>query len=468
MEDALTALDGTARLIAQLEAAYVARNLRSRQAHERATQTLVDGYSHGARSFAPYGFRASAAQGAHVTDLDGHQLTDFWQGHYANILGHNPPLILEALTAALQRGEGLQTGMLEERETAYAELLARTLGAETVRLTTAGTLATMYAMMMARAYTGRSLVVKVAGGWHGANPLALKGVSTNGQGWDHVDSAGMSQSTDDDILVTRFNDAEALRALFARHGPRIACFIVELCPSKAGFIMATPEYVAAARELTERHGALLIIDEVITGFRFGPRSMAQLYGVRADLTTLGKVMGGGMPISAVAGRADVMATISQQASERVWFNGGTFSAHPLSLVAGQAMIEHLLAHQDTIYPQLAAKGERLRRGMERAFAERGVLARCTGDGNALVPGSSLGSLHFPRRDDHHATCAEDLTDSRLCDVAGVERACKLGMLLRDVNVVHGLGAVATVHSEADLDRVLVAVDSLAQQWANAR
>jgi len=337
--------------------------------------------------------------------------------------------------------------------------LADTLGAERVRLTTAGTLATLYAMMMARAYTKRSLVVKVAGGWHGANPLALKGVSRRpDDGYDQVDSAGIGQGADRDILVTRFNDVDALEDLFRRHGDQIACFIFELCPSKAGFIAATPEYVRAARSLTERYGALLIADEVITGFRFCAGGLQRLYGLRPDLTTLGKIIGGGMPVSAVAGRADVMASISQDARPRVWFNGGTFSAHPLSLVAGRAMIEHLIAKESRIYPELGQKGARLRDGIDQIMIDRSIDARTTGHPNAATGASSLGGLYFALCDGVHPTCAEDLSDPAQCDVTMVEQVLKLYLLLQDVHIMHGLGVVATSHSEQDIDHVLEAFD----------
>ena len=467
-EDVLSANYDHTRLLQHLEEAYAERNPCSKAAHDDARQVLIDGYSHGARAFKPFPFRIARAQGAHVTDIDGHTIVDLWQGHYANILGHNPAIIRTVLADALATGEGLQTGMLEERQAAYARFLASALDSERVRLTTSGTLATMYAMMMARAFTGRCLVVKVAGGWHGANPLALKGVARNGRGYDHVDSAGVFRATDQEIIVTRFNDVDALADLFARLGEQIACFILEPCPSKSGFIPATGSFMRAARDLTARHGALLILDEVITAFRFCDSGVQRLYGIKADLTTLGKIIGGGMPISAVAGRADVMATIGAETPKRVWFNGGTFSAHPLSLLAGQTMVEYLTTHKGEIYPSLAAKGERLRRGMERVFADRGVLARCTGHGNGTIKGSSLGTVYFPLRDDLNPTCAEDLTDPALCDVAMRERILKLGLVLRDVNVIHGLGALSNVHGEKEIEHILAACDAFAQCLAKTR
>ncbi|MHB1319025.1 MAG: aspartate aminotransferase family protein [Anaerolineae bacterium] len=435
----------------------------SRDSHERSLKVLVDGISHGARTHRPFPVRVQAAQGAWVTGIDGHRLVDYWQGHYANILGHNPPEITGRLIESLQADYGLQTGLPEEQEIAYADLLAQSTGAEQVRLTTSGTLATMYALMIARAYTERKVVVKVGGGWHGANPLALKGVAHSDSGYDSVDSAGVSSTTDDEIMVTRFNDVEALERVFGAHGDRIAAFIFEPCPSVAGFIPASLDYMQAARQLTAHHGAVLILDEVITGFRYCASGAQRLFGVQADLTTYGKVIGGGMPIAAVAGRADLMALTSEHATPRVWFNGGTYSAHPLSLTAGLAMLRYLVAHEGTLYDDLSRKGAELRRRIDDVFASRGVLARCTGEGNSVVSGSSLGTVYFPRRADLEPRGPDDLNDPKLCDIELRETVLKLGLLLSGVNVVHGLGALSLAHGEREFALTCEAFDVVAQQ-----
>jgi glutamate-1-semialdehyde 2,1-aminomutase len=451
------------RLLAALRAEYEARFPASKGAHARATTVLIDGGSHGARAFEPYPFYVREAEGAYITTLEGHRLVDFWQGHYANILGHNPGLIRDALVDSLQHGAGLQTGMFEERETEFARLLAETTGAERVRLTTAGTLATMYAIMLARGYTGRRLVVKITGGWHGANPMALKGVDRGASGFDAVDSAGVPEATADEIVVTPFNDVDTLHKIFRSLGDRIACLIFEPCLGGAGFIAASRLFMDAARQLTTQYGALLILDEVITGFRFCAGGVQRLYGVQPDLSTFGKIVGGGMPLAAVAGRAEVMAVAGKGAKNRVWFNGGTYSAHPLTLVAGQAMIAYLRDHEDTLYPALAARGAALRQGIEKVFADRGVLARCTGHPNDAIGGGSLAAIYFPRRDDMHPQSAEDMTDPRLSDVRLREEGLKLGLLLHGINVVHGLGALSTAHTDADLARVFEACDAFAKR-----
>lgn len=456
------------QFLQQLKEEYAQRFPNSAIAQKRAAEHLLDGGSHAARLWAPFAFRIKAARGAHVQDIDGHDLVDFWQGHYANILGHNPEVVTSALAADLENGNGLHTGLLEEREAEFAETLALAVGADHVRLTTAGTLATMYAIMLARAYTGRKLVLKISGGWHGANPLALKGVGRNDHGYDHVDSAGVPNSTDDEVLVTPFNDVENLRKLFRSVGDRIACFIFEPCLGAAGFTPASEEFMRTARDLTAQYGALLILDEVITGFRFCAAGIQKLYRVKPDLSTFGKVIGGGMPISAVAGKADVMRLASSKAeSRKVMFNGGTFSSHPLSMLAGLTMLRYLQQNEETIYPQLRRTTRDLLTGIEQVFSRNGILARCTGLRVPEFLQGSLGAIYFPEQADYVPRNAEDFSDTRLTGAPLREQALKLGMLLNDVNIVHGLGAVSLAHTVNEFTQVYNACEAFAQRLRKA-
>jgi len=454
-------------LVRALYQEYEAKFPNSKAAHMRASKVLIDGISHAARLFEPYPFRGVAAKGARVYDLDGNELIDFWQGHYANILGHNPAVVRDVLAKALEEGSGLQTGIPEERQAELALTLTEATGAERVRLTTAGTLATMYAIMLSRAFTGRKVIVKASGGWHGAHPLALKGIHRTAAGFDQVDSTGVPQTTAQEIIVTPFNDVDSLRKIFRSVGDRIACFIFEPTLG-SGFIPATVEFMTAARELTERYGALLILDQVITGFRYCASGVDTLYKVRPDLSTFGKIIGGGMPLSALVGRADVMDLARHDLEKRVWVNGGTFSAHPLSLLAAITMTNYLREHEAEIYPTLASRAERLRIGVEKAFASRGVLVRCTGHIDQSVAPGSLVGLYFPLRDDFYASSADEMQDPNLCDVTLRDKALKVGMLLQNVNTKQGLGALSYSHTDQDLEQVFEACDAFAQRVATDR
>ena len=199
-----------AQLIDELSAAYAKRFPRSADLDRRARQVMVDGGSHGCRLVRPFPVRIDSAQGGSIRDVDGHDILDFWQGHFVNILGNNPALVTTALAEAFASGTGLQHGQTEALQIETAELLCRCLGAEKVRFTISGSLATMYAIMMSRAFTGRDLVLKVGGGWHGAQPWGLKGVyfAAGPEPW-LPESEGLPAHLTDEVLMTRFNDPEA-------------------------------------------------------------------------------------------------------------------------------------------------------------------------------------------------------------------------------------------------------------------
>jgi glutamate-1-semialdehyde 2,1-aminomutase len=442
------------RLLADLAQAHTQHAPASAALNDRALKVLIDGGSHSLRLIEPFPLRIAAARGARVTDEDGHGILDFWQGHLANILGHNPPAITEALARAFEGGFGLQTGFTDALQVETAEILCRQTNAERVRFTSSGTLATMYAILLARAFTGRTLVMKVGGGWHGAQPWALKGVGFHAgdqNGFQQVDSAGVPVAVTDKVIVTSFNDPQRLHEHFQQYGDQLACFIVEPFLGAGGFVPATPEYLSAVRELTQRHGALLIFDEVISAFRFHAGSLGALHGIQPDMATYGKIMGGGMPVAAVAGRADIMALVGKAAKNKVKFSGGTYSAHPASLLAARTMMAYLVEHEAEIYPRLAELGVKARQAMESAFRDEGIYACCTGYSDAAGYGSSMFMLHFPYRDD---ACLEGLRDWHnpdLCDVVLRQRVIHLALLLENVFALDGHGAVSAAHTEADID-----------------
>jgi len=442
------------RLLAELAEAYAQHSPRSAALNERAKGYLLDGGSHSLRLIQPFPPRIVTAQGGWVRDEDSHDILDFWQGHHANLLGHNPKVITLALARAFEEGFGLQTGFTDRLQVQVAEILCQRTGAERVRFVTSGTLATMYAILLARAFTERDMVMKVGGGWHGAQPWGLKGVNyhaNSGNGFKRVETHGLPPALTDDVLITRFNDPGMLRDHFRQYGDRVACFIFEPFVGAGGFISATREYLSVARELTHQYGAVLILDEVISGFRFRAGDAGALYGVQPDLATFGKIIGGGMPVSAVAGRADIMALVGREGGSRVKFSGGTFCGHSASLLAAKTCLGYLVAHEAEIYPRLAALGEKTRQTVEAAFAQEGIYARCTGYGNGALAGSSMAVLHFPYQDDLQLDSPNELLNPAVCDVILKEKVLQLALLLEDVHVVHGLGSVSTAHTEADIE-----------------
>ncbi|MGA2642956.1 MAG: aminotransferase class III-fold pyridoxal phosphate-dependent enzyme [Spirochaetia bacterium] len=443
-----------AALLARLAADYERRSPRSAAIHREALKHLVDGGSHTIRLLQPFPPRIIAAEVAYVTDEDGHRILDFWQGHYANILGHNPPVVAEVLARAFSSRQGLQTGFTDSLQVRTAELLCSRTGAERVRFTSSGSLATMYATFLSRGFTGRETVMKVGGGWHGAQPWGLVGVDFHAESahsFEQQESKGLPHAVAEQVIVTRFNDASMLEEQFARHGSRIACFIFEPFLGAGGFLPATKEFLHAARELTTKHGALLVFDEVISGFRFCAGSIARLFGVQPDLATYAKVMGGGMPVAAVAGRADVMKLAGRGGG--VKFSGGTYSCHPASMLASFTMMEHLVAQEASVYPRITDLAEKARQAVEQAFAAEGITAKCSGRHSDAIPASSMAAVHFPHDLSTPCDSPEQTRNPDVCDVELSESVLQLALLLEDVFVMHGLGAVSTAHTEEEIEKL---------------
>ncbi|QXD16144.1 aminotransferase class III-fold pyridoxal phosphate-dependent enzyme [Rhodocaloribacter litoris] len=438
-----------APLMAELAGAYARHAPASAARHTHALRHLVDGVSHGLRYVEPFPPCLTAARGAWVEDEDGHRILDFWQGHYANLLGHNPPVVTEVLARAFAGGYGLQTGLIDRAQAEAADLLCRRTGAERVRFTTSGTLATMAALMLARAFTGRELILKVGGGWHGGQPWGLKGVGFR-DGFDHLDSHGLPPSVAEHVLLTRFNDPDHLHDTFRRYGDRLAAFIVEPVIGAGGMIPARRVYLQAARELTRQYGALLVFDEIITGFRFRAGDAGALYGVTPDLAAFGKTIGGGMPVAAVAGRADVLALAGRGGTVR--FDGGTYAAHPAAMLAARTMLEHLVTHEADVYPVLRERAVQTRKVVTGAFAGEGIFVRFAGDRVDDLPGCSLHMPLFPYEEaaDRPFDTPDEALDPRLTDRELAERVLRLALLLENVHTVHGLGATTTAHAEAEL------------------
>jgi glutamate-1-semialdehyde 2,1-aminomutase len=458
-------MNGMDRLRDHLVREYKKKTQKSRQVFHRARKVMIAGGSHTIRLWRPYPFFATEAEGPVVHDVDGNVYVDYWQGHYANVLGHNPRIVRRAIAACLDRG-ALHTGFEAGHQIELAELILRQLGYrdERVRFTTSGTLATMYSVMLAEGFTGRDLVLKIGGGWHGASPYLLKGVKFQpGAGFESDESAGILEDILRRTLVTRFNDGAHLERILKEKGDRIACFILEPFLGVGGFLPASREYLNLARELTARYGIVLIFDEVISGFRFIPSGAQILYGVRPDISVFGKIIGGGHAVAAVVGRRDIMegCESGKGLRGRIRFDGGTFSAHSEYMKAGLIMLKHLIQHADRIYPRLARAGEKLRMGVERVFAAESVPAVCTGAGNDVIPGSSMIMAHFPVGG-ARLESPEDLQDERRCHVQLREELLKLALLIHGVNVVHGGGAISSTHGNAELEKTIEAYGQAAR------
>lgn len=440
---------------AELGREFRARFPASRDHHDRFGKALLDHSSHAVRWTEPFMPVAAEAHGATFRDLDGNRFLDFWQGHFSNVFGHNPERLTTALAESLRDRSGLQTGLLHAAEAEVAQRVCAMTGQDTARFTTAGTLGTFYATVLARAFTGRERVLKIAGGWHGSQPFGLERRSpgtppavVRRRPGTNLDSEGLSQSASGEVVTTPFNDVEALRERFARDGDAIACMTVEPVMSAAGGIVATREFLQEARRLTEHHGALLVCDEIITAFRYRAGDLSAHFGVRPDLLVLGKILGGGLPIAAVAGRRDVM-DLCTRAAARVKFEGGTFSALELSMTAAKVTLDYLDDNADSFYPKTFALGDASREAVTRVAQAAGVPLAIAGFAPGVLPGGPLVMIHpLARELDGPPRAPGELEAARHPIVTpGLLKAV---LLLHGVSTRSGLGMWTEAHEEGDV------------------
>ena len=342
---------------------------RSAELFDRAKGVLPGGVNSPVRAFRAVGgtpFFVARATGCRLTDVDGTSYIDYVCSWGPLILGHAHPAVLDAVRRAAERG--WTYGAPCEVEVDLAEAVRRRMPSlEMMRFVNSGTEATMAAVRLARAATGRDLIVKFDGCYHGhADGFLVKagsGVATLGL----PDSPGVPAALASLTLTAPFNDEAAVQDLFRRHGDAIAAVIVEPYVGNVGFIPPTPDFHPALRALCDRHGAILIFDEVMTGFRVAPGGAQERLGVRPDITTLGKIVGGGFPVGAYGGRADLMRRI---APEGPVYQAGTLSGNPVAMAAGLATLRE--AAGPTFYETLERRTARLVVGLGEAARRRGV------------------------------------------------------------------------------------------------
>ena len=339
--------------------------------YELASRLTPGGVSSPVRAFGKVGgapFFVDRAEGSRLFDVDRQSYIDYVMSWGALMLGHAHPAVVRALAEAITRGTSY--GAPSGGEVELAQLVGEMVPSiEMVRFVNSGTEATMSALRLARAATGRDLVVKFDGCYHGHADYFLvqagSGVATLGL----PDSPGVPSAVTALTRSVPYNDADALRALFAAEGEQIACVIIEPVVGNAGFIPPVDGFLEAVRALTREHGALLIFDEVMTGFRVAPGGAQQRFGITPDLTTLGKVIGGGLPVGAYGGRRELMERIAPAGPV---YQAGTLSGNPLAMAAGIAQL--LFLRESDPYAQLEATARTLVAGVVEAAAEAGVPA----------------------------------------------------------------------------------------------
>jgi glutamate-1-semialdehyde 2,1-aminomutase len=345
------------------------KRIKSHEIFQRAKQLMPGGVNSPARAFGGVGGEPivfERASGAHLLDVDGNRYIDYIGSWGPMILGHQHPAVVAAVHAEVDRAFSFGAPTAAENE--LAELIIQAVPSiEMVRLVNSGTEATMSAIRLARGFTGRDLIVKFAGNYHGHVDSLLIAAGSSAATLGVPNSPGVTAGAAKDTIVARYNDAAGLERIFAEHGSRLAGVIFEPIVGNMGCVVPSPEFLRALRELTHKRGALLICDEVMTGFRVACGGAQSLLNIHPDITTLGKIVGGGMPIGAYGGRRDIMQHVLPAGKV---FQAGTLSGNPVATAAGIATLKELRDHPP--YDRLEALSSRLEQGLSAAAAKAGV------------------------------------------------------------------------------------------------
>ena len=384
------------------------------------------------------------AEGSRLYDVDGNGYLDYVQSWGPMILGHGHPDVLAAIRVQLERG--LTFGAPTELETQMADrLCARIPGLDLVRMVNSGTEATMSAIRLARAATGRDRILKFEGCYHGHGDSLLVKAGSGALTLGVPSSPGVPAALAALTLTLDYNDSAQVEALFAREGDTIACIIVEPVAGNMNCVPPQPGFLETLRRVCDQHGAVLIFDEVMTGFRVGPRGAAGRYGIAPDLITLGKVIGGGMPVGAFGGRADLMTRLAPLGPV---YQAGTLSGNPVAMAAGLATLAAL--DEPGFYERLFARTRELADGLRERAAAAGI---------ALTT-NSVGSMFGCFFTD--ALAVTNFRQVMACDTARFNRFFH-GMLKRGVYLApaaYEAGFVSAAHGSADIEQTLAAASAV--------
>ena len=420
---------------------------RSEELFEQAIKVLPGGVNSPVRAYRAVGMAPrfiTRADGPFIWDEDGKQYIDYVCSWGPMILGHNHPVIREAVEKAVK--DGLSFGAPTRREVEIAQLMVDLVpNIEMVRMVNSGTEAVMSAVRLARGVTGRDKIIKFEGCYHGHSDCLLVNAGSSALAGGHPSSAGVPEDIVKHTLTAQFNDLSSVEALLDAWSGQIACIIVEPVAANMGVVGPAPGFLEGLRKLCDKSGALLIFDEVITGFRLALGGAQAYFGVKADLVTFGKIIGGGMPVGAYCGSRALMEQVAPCGPV---YQAGTLSGNPVAMAAGLAQLTYLKEHPE-VYTDIAAKGEKLAAGLRQAIDKTG----------APVVVNQIGSLLAPF---FTPTAVTTFVDAKGSDVGKYAKYFQ-GMLERGVALAPAQFEamfVSAAHGEAELQATLDAAEEV--------
>ena len=409
----------------------------------KSVKLHVNGVSHNIRFYEPYPFVVKKSSGKNLIDVDNNKYTDYWMGHWSLILGHAPKKVKDSLTKQIEKG--WMYGAVNEQTILLSELISKAVPvAEKIRYVTSGTEATMYAVRLARSATGKKIIAKIDGGWHGYTSDLLKSVN-----WPFSESESSGVVNEEQIVSIPYNDLEKSLEILQRHSTDLAGVIIEPVLGGGGCIPADADYLRGIQEFCHKNNSLFILDEIVTGFRFRYGCLYPTMKLDPDIVTLGKIVGGGMAIGVMCGKKEIMEfadTKGKKKSERSYVGGGTFSANPASMVSGFATLS-TLKNGKSVYSKINDLGEYARKELVKAF-----------DGKVAITGKgSLFMTHFVK---DGVTEIRNSADAAKCDTAVLTRY-HFKMIVQDgIFFLPGkLGAISNAHEKSDIRKMVQASEN---------
>jgi glutamate-1-semialdehyde 2,1-aminomutase len=430
---------------------YKKKTHNSRKFYNDSVKIFPGGISHNIRFFRPYPFFVNKATNKNLIDVDGNRYVDYWMGHWALILGHSPNVVVKKLDRQIR--QGTLYGTANDISVKLGETIKKSIPiSELLRFCTTGSEATMYAIRIARAVTKKRIICKTIGGWHGFNTDLMQSVNYP---FELDEGVGMTGREGDFVESIPFNDLDRSIRLLESVKDDLACIIIEPLLGGGGCIPADINFLKGLEEYCKRNDILYILDEIVTGFRLNFGSVSSLYHLNPDMITLGKIVGGGLPIGVVCGKKEIMKVANpvenRNKEQLCYIGGGTFSSNPLTMTAGYATIDYISKNRQTVYNKINKLGDIARNGLKKLFSDYGLKTEVTGLG-------SLFLTHFLSNKVNQITNANDvaLSDNDTLTKYHFSLMAKYGIFF----LPHKMGAISTVHDVKDIQSLINATEKI--------